>query len=92
MLTRKGIVDGKEIWCIHEDHHGNIWFSGKRFGVYRYDSRSFTRFDEQEGFTSPGLMCILEDSSGRLWCGGVGGLFRYDGKSFFNVTKNGPWQ
>ena len=91
-FTEDGIVDGKEIWCIHEDEAGNIWFSGKRFGAYCYDGNSFTKFDEKDGLTSPGIMCIFEDKERRLWLGGVQGLFRYDGESIFNVTKNGPWQ
>ncbi len=70
----------------------NIWFSGKRFGVYRYDGNSFTKFDEKDGLTTPGIMCIFDDDKGRLWLGGVGGLFRYDGESFFNVKKDGPWK
>lgn len=91
-FTEDGVVDGDEVWCVHEDQAGNIWFSGKQFGVYRYDSRSFIKFDEKDGLTTPGIMCIFDDDKGRLWLGGVGGLFRYDGESFFNVKKDGPWQ
>jgi ligand-binding sensor domain-containing protein len=91
-FTEDGIVDGNEIWCVHEDQVGNIWFSGKRFGVYCYDGNSFTRFDEKDGLATPGIMCIFDDDKGRLWLGGVGGLFRYDGESFFNVKKDGPWK
>ena len=28
----------------------------------------------------------------RFWVDGGGGLYRYDGKSFVNGTKNGPWE
>ena len=84
-------MDGKEIWCIRADRAGNVWFSGKHFGVYRFDGKEFTHFDEQDGLVSPGLMSILEDKTGRLWLGGVQGLFRYDGDSFVPVTKTGPW-
>ncbi len=34
---------------------------------------------------------IFEDKDGVLWLGCSGGLFRFDGKSFVNVTQNGPW-
>ena len=91
-FTKDGIIDGQEIWCMHEDRSGNIWFSGKHFGVYRYDGKSFAHYDEKDGLASPGMICMLEDKQGRLWLGGVNGLFRFDGESFFKVTKYGPWQ
>jgi ligand-binding sensor domain-containing protein len=34
---------------------------------------------------------IFEDKEGRLWVGGGGGLYQFDGKSFFHVTKHGPF-
>ncbi|MEZ4773575.1 MAG: two-component regulator propeller domain-containing protein [Bacteroidia bacterium] len=37
-----------------------------------------------------GIRYIFQDSKGNLWLG-TWGLYRYDGKGFFNVTKNGPW-
>ncbi len=91
-FTADGMVDGKEVWCLHEDKAGNIWFSGKRFGVYRYDGIVFKKFDEKDGLDTPGIMCIFEDKERRLWLGGVNGLFRFDGKTFSRVTKNGPWE
>ncbi|MFN0057253.1 MAG: two-component regulator propeller domain-containing protein [Planctomycetota bacterium] len=90
-FTEQGIVEGKEIWCIHEDRSGNVWFAGKRSGTYRYDGNAFTRLNEQDGITSLAFS-ILEDNSGRLWLGGVQGLFRHDGESFIRVTKDGPWR
>ena len=30
-FTADGTVDGKEIWCIHQDSAGHIWFSGEAF-------------------------------------------------------------
>lgn len=34
---------------------------------------------------------IFEDKDGVLWFGCSGGLFRLEGESFVNVTRNGPW-
>ncbi|MBM4015439.1 MAG: hypothetical protein FJ293_10815 [Planctomycetes bacterium] len=90
-FTQDGVVEGKEIWCIHEGHSGNIWISAKRSPLYRYDGSAFTKLQEQDEITSLALT-LLEDSSGRLWLGGTHGLFRHDGASFVRVTKNGPWR
>ncbi len=35
---------------------------------------------------------ILKDKDGNLWMGASGGLFRFDGKSFVNVRRIGPWK
>jgi hypothetical protein len=90
-FTQQGIVDGEEIWCIHEGRSGNIWFSAKQSPLYRYDGNGFTKLKEQDEVTSLAFT-ILEDSSGRLWLSGTNGLFRHDGESFVRVTKDGPWR
>ncbi|MCB0535322.1 MAG: hypothetical protein KDD14_24155, partial [Saprospiraceae bacterium] len=69
----------------------NIWFAAENHGVYRYDGASFTNFNTTDGLNTNGVLCIFEDQQGRFWLGGWGGLFRFDGTSFFSVTKDGPW-
>lgn len=91
---------GTEVWSLYEDNSGSIWFPIEGFGVYRFDGESLTNFHEKDGLASGAIQCIFEDREGRLWLGGWMGLFRYDspasprtaGKSFFSVTKYGPWQ
>ena len=90
-FTELGIVEGKEIWCMHEGRTGDIWISGKRSPMYRYDGHAFTRVPDQDEVTTLAF-AILEDSGGRVWLGGTNGLFRRDGESFVNVTKDGPWR
>ena len=76
---------------MHEGRSGDIWISGKRSPLHRYDGNAFARLAEQDGITTLAFT-ILEDSSGRLWLSGTNGLFRHDGNSFARVTKDGPWQ
>jgi len=35
---------------------------------------------------------LLQDKNGNMWFGYSGGVFRLEGGSFINVTKNGPWK
>ncbi len=90
-FTRDGVIEGIETGAFFEDKMGNIWFAGENHGVNRYDGTSFTNFQEEEGLDSHGILSIFEDKEGRFWFGGLGGLFRYDGTSFFPVTMEGPW-
>lgn len=93
-------IGNNEICIIYKDKAGNIWFSSEGFGVYRFDpsdllrtdSKSFTNFSEKQGLGVKAVQSIFEDKEGRFWVGGGDGLYQYDGKSFFNVTKNGPWK
>ncbi len=99
--TANDSIGNNEVCAIYEDKEGNIWFSSEGFGVYRYNARllpsgrqgeSFTNYSQKQGLAVKAVQTIFEDREGRLWVGGGGGLYRYDGKSFFNVTKNGPWK
>lgn len=91
-VSIQNILEGKEIWSMHRDKSDNIWVTGKHLGAYRFNGETVESFNESDGLISAGMMSVFEDKEGRVWFGGVGGLFRFDGKSFINVTKNGPWE
>ncbi len=99
-FTEKDGLNNNRIYEILEDRAGNMWFSTLGAGVCRYDGKSFTAFGVDQGLWNPSpsidpanihVQEFLEDKDGILWLGCSGGLFRFDGQSFINVTKNGPW-
>lgn len=90
--VRDGIIGDDEVCSILEDSNGDIWFSSEGFGVYRYNADGLTNYSEKEGLGVRAVQTIFEDTDGRLWAGGGGGLYRWEGASFVNVTKDGPWE
>ncbi len=80
------------VYTMLEDKSGNLWFSTLGDGVSRYDGKSFTVYRQLGGLHGTHVQSILEDTHGTLWFGCSGGLFRFDGTSFVNVTRKGPWQ
>lgn len=90
----KGLSEN-DIYTIQLTRSGDIWIGASGVGAYRYDGTTFTLFNETDKphWTRHfGVQDILEDRNGTLWFGFSGGLFRFNGKSFYNVTKNGPWK
>jgi ligand-binding sensor domain-containing protein len=84
-----------DIYTIYEDRSGKIWIGATGVGAYRYDGEEFTLFsttDRPDLTVNFGLQAIVEDRNGKLWCGFSGGLFRFNGSSFVNVTQEGPWE
>lgn len=47
----------------------------------------FRIYDNKDGFNSPEVICIFADAKSYLWIGGVDGLTKYDGATFFNYNK-----
>lgn len=102
--TEEGVVryDGQSItsvkpnndgWIryIQADKNGDVWFSGRHNGVFRYDGKTFRRFTEKENIGS----AIFKDKTGNIWFDGgekinttesIEGLWRYDGKTFINFN------
>jgi ligand-binding sensor domain-containing protein len=89
--TREGTITGVEVGGFFEDPVGDIWFAAENHGVYRFDGTTYARYDASDGLQTNGILSILRDRNGRLWLGGWGGLFRFDGHSFASVTAAGPW-
>ncbi len=98
--TKDGLTDN-DVNAIIEDKKGKIWF-GTRDGVSIYDGESFTDFTNEDGIPLLGgnkgmssyggksfgdIRSIIEDKKGNIWLGGSEGLWRYDGSTFTNFTK-----
>jgi ligand-binding sensor domain-containing protein len=89
----KGLA-ANDIYSLYATKSGDLWIGATGVGAYRYDGVEFTLFDktDKKFWTRHfGLQSILEDRNGTMWFGFSGGLFRFNGKSFENVTKNGRW-
>ncbi|MBP6696552.1 MAG: hypothetical protein KA175_02965 [Flavobacteriales bacterium] len=87
-------LTANDIYNLYADRSGNIWIGAVRVGAYRYDGTTFTLFDKTDRpdlTTYFAIQAFVEDRHGTLWFGFSGGLFRFNGSSFLNVTQGGPW-
>jgi ligand-binding sensor domain-containing protein len=90
----KGLSEN-DIYTIYETKAGDLWIGATNVGAYRYDGKAFNLFDKTDRKIMTrhfGLQSILESRDGTLWFGFSGGLFRFNGQSFFNISKDGPWK
>jgi len=90
-FTKNKVIIGDEVGGFFEDDNGDIWFGVENNVVYKYDGTSFSHYYKEEGLDAS-ILSIYKDKESRFWFGGWGGLFRYDGKFFTSVTKDGPWE
>ncbi|MBL7963831.1 MAG: hypothetical protein JNM31_08295 [Flavobacteriales bacterium] len=104
-FTRFADVKGltaNDVYMVFAERSGKVWVCPVGVGAYRFDpsaalrtgGNSFSLFDRTERphlIQNFGVQAVLEDSKGTLWFGFSGGLFRFDGTLFRNVTKGGPW-
>lgn len=80
---------GKAINCIFQDKNNNYWFASNAEGVYCYEGKSLTQFTTKDGLTDNQVFTIQEDKQGNIWFVTVGGISRFDGKTFTTFpTKN----
>jgi signal transduction histidine kinase/ligand-binding sensor domain-containing protein len=77
-----------EIYDIHPDRAGNLWF-GTNKGLIRLDGdgEAAKLFTTGDGLAGDNVKIIYEDANGNLWIGTYGGLSRFDGESFVNYTE-----
>lgn len=88
----------ENVFAIHEDRKGRIWFSAFRDGLYAYDpsDHSFIGFnhdpDNPHSISSDYVRAILEDSEGFLWVGTEGGglnkMYESNGQFSFKRYEN----
>lgn len=94
-ITTKHGLGGSEVWGICIEKSGIIWITA-RGSTTRFDpsipisnSKAFTVFSE--GDINCCVQSMYQDRAGNMWWGTGQGLYRFDGKSFYQVKKNGPW-
>ncbi len=83
-----------DVYTVYTMRSGHVWICSLGVGAYRYDGNTFTLFDRTERphlIQNFGVQSVLEDSKGTQWFGFSGGLFRFNGTLFENVTRGGPW-
>lgn len=75
---------------ILQDKNGDIWFASWQ-GIMKYDGKVFTNMTLKERLRHFHVFSILEDHTGGLWFGMIGGgLYHYDGNFFtYYTTANG---
>ena len=94
--TAKDGLSGTEFWGIIIERSGIIWVTA-RGSTTRFDPSiplpnpdAFTVFTPADGLNCC-VQSMFQDISGRMWWGTGQGLYRFDGKRFYQVKQNGPW-
>jgi ligand-binding sensor domain-containing protein len=94
--TAKDGLGGTEFWGIIIERSGIIWVTA-RGSTTRFDPSiplpnpdAFTVFTPEDGLNCC-VQSMFQDKSGRMWWGTGQGLYRFDGKRFYQVKQNGPW-
>lgn len=85
-FTTKDGLPQNDITTIMEDKTGKLWIGAGEPCIY--DGRTFAIFRNNEDKAFKNVLSIIEDKKGNIWLGGGDGLWRYDGSTFANFTKN----
>lgn len=81
-------LSNQVINCLLQDRAGFIWI-GTENGLFRYDGRSFVRFDTSDGLRSGFIWSLHQDRDGNLWVGTQAGMSRYSAGHF--VSEGEPY-
>ena len=94
--TPKDGLGGTEFWGLIIEQSGIIWITA-RGATTRFDPsvplpnpKAFTVFTPADGLNCC-VQSMYQDRSGNMWWGTGQGLYRFDGKRFYQVKKKGPW-
>jgi len=68
------------------DKNGELWFGTSTEGLYKFDGEKFSNFNEDDGLCTNQIWSIIEDDKGIIWLATNKGLFKYNGKTFTQIT------
>jgi ligand-binding sensor domain-containing protein len=80
------LVPAINVAGILEDSRGNIWIASSGKGVFRYDGRSVTHFNQKDGLGENYAGGIAQDKAGHMWFTMKKGICKFDGKVFTEYT------
>ncbi len=79
------------IRLLLEDQTGKRWFGAQGEELFVQHGKSFTVLKNKDGKAFNNVWSVIEDKKGNIWFGDTGGLWRYDGTTFTNVSKRGAY-
>ncbi|MEM7375687.1 MAG: two-component regulator propeller domain-containing protein [Bacteroidota bacterium] len=94
--TAKDGLGGTEFWGLYIEESGIIWITARgsttRFdpALAASDPNAFRVFTEADGLNCC-VQSMYQDRAGNMWWGTGQGLYRFDGKRFYQVKQSGPW-
>lgn len=73
-----------------QDNKGFLWVGTEGGGVCKFDGKTFTTFNKQNGLAAENVRIIFQDDRGVIWFGTSNGLSYYDGYVFKTLkTEDG---
>jgi ligand-binding sensor domain-containing protein len=90
-FTTKDGFPSNSIRLLFEDKTGKLWFCAQQENMFVYDGKTFTVLNNKDGKAFNNVWSIIEDKKGNIWFGDVDGLWRYDGRTFTNVSQKGAY-
>lgn len=96
-ITNKDGLGGREFWGLYIEESGIIWVTARgattRFdpSLPLTDTAAFKVFTPKDGLNCC-VQSMYQDQTDKMWWGTGQGLYRYDGKKFYQVKKNGLWR
>ena len=91
-VAENGIVkllyNSNHFHAIRQDSSGDVWAATDR-GILRFrDYQLVNTYDMTDGLPNEMMTTINQDSEGRLWFGGFGGLSEFKNGKFINYTTD----
>ncbi|MCX6302583.1 MAG: SpoIIE family protein phosphatase [Bacteroidia bacterium] len=75
-------LSSSKVYTVLQDKNDWIWL-GTESGVSRFNGSKFENFSSRNGLAAGGVMCLAEDTLGRIWFGHLnGGISLFDNGEF----------
>ncbi len=78
--------ESHHVHAVREDKNGNVWAATSKGVLLYQDYKQKAFYSTADGLPSEFMTVIYEDSRGRLWFGGFGGLSEFKDGKFINYT------
>lgn len=85
--SKKDSLCNHSVRTMFEDKNGNLWLGGDLNNICIYDGENFVEFTSETGEKFEGILFIISDAKENIWFGGKYGLWKYDGKTVSDMTK-----
>ena len=73
----------EHVFVISEDSKGNIWFSDRDAGIWRYDGTNMKNYTKADGLINDFAVSIYEDKDQKLWFGMAdGSVYQFNNSTF----------